>query len=561
MLNRPKVYVSHSPSDDAFTLRFVQALIEGGVAVWLNDAAEDAEILAPRARETLLGCDWLVMVQTPEALASRTVNAELSAALLAPPSSTQRGILIMVAAPSDPESVPPIWQGLPSYDIGRLGYDGMLEGVLRTLRSQPPTAPGAPAIGFSTQPGLPPLDHPPATAAPTAWPHTPYPDIKPTHYPQAEGTPMPMPRRANAGPQFSRREALVGGMLVGAAALLGGGWLLSKGFHLGQNANTNPPATNQATPTIDPGHLRFTYHGHSRVVTTVAWSPVPGSNRLASGGEDATTQIWALYQPTPQFSLADTKTVDTVAWSHAGDRLLTCSEDLTVRIWDAASGALLSNYMGHMANGTTALSAARWSPDDGRIASGGSKGVLVWDAATQNLLTSYDQQGKAVSDLAWSPDGSKIATSSFDGTVDVWDAASGAQLNRYTGHQGAAAFTVAWSPDGNHLASAGTTPGVRVWQPLSGQDSYIYNGHRNGVNALAWSSDSQLLASAGGDSSGGQANGYGDTAVHIWRALTGTTITLYSGHARYVNSVAWSPDDSTMASASDDATVQVWRVR
>ncbi len=119
-------------------------------------------------------------------------------------------------------------------------------------------------------------------------------------------------------------------------------------------------------------------------------------------------------------------------------------------------------YHGH----SDAVNAVAWSPDGTRIASGSDDGtVQVWDAASGKILTFYHGHSDMVIAVAWSPDGTRIASASSDKTVQVWDAAKGDNVYTYAGHSDAV-NTVAWSPDGTHIASASSDKTVQVWDAI-----------------------------------------------------------------------------------------------
>ena len=116
----------------------------------------------------------------------------------------------------------------------------------------------------------------------------------------------------------------------------------------------------------------------------------------------------------------------------------------------------------------------------------------------------------------------------------------------FTGHL-ASVNALSWSPDGKLIASASDDTFVQVFDAISGKRKLIYTGHSKEVTAVSWSPNGKFIAS------GGQ-----DGTVQVWDTTNGSRIFIYKGHSDRVNGVSWSRDSQQIVSGSEDKTVQVW---
>ena len=198
-----------------------------------------------------------------------------------------------------------------------------------------------------------------------------------------------------------------------------------------------------------------------------------------------------------------------------------------------------------------------WSPDGIRIASTSKdRTVQIWDASDGNRIFTFRGHTSDVFTAGWSPDGKRIASCSQDKTVQVWDATTGGHVFTYRGHRDAVVI-VAWSPEGRRLASGGgnldyttdrpSDDTVQVWDATDGRHVLVYGKHTDGVQAVIWSPDGRRIASASLDKT-----------VQVWDAADGSHVLTYRGHTDHVLNVAWSPDGKYLASCGVDTTVQIW---
>jgi WD40 repeat protein len=196
---------------------------------------------------------------------------------------------------------------------------------------------------------------------------------------------------------------------------------------------------------------------------------------------------------------------------------------------------------------TEYVNAVALTLDGSRAVTGSRDGtVRVWDLATgteQAVLTGHTSWVNAV---AITQDGSRAVTGSSDGTVRVWDLTTGTEQTILSGHA-SEVNAVAITPDGSLAVSGSIDRTVRVWDLTTGTEQTVLRGHTSIVNAVAVTPDGSRAVSGS----------YDDTA-RVWDLQTRTEQTVLTGHTDAVTAVAVTPDASQAVTGSSDGTVRVW---
>ncbi len=302
-------------------------------------------------------------------------------------------------------------------------------------------------------------------------------------------------------------------------------------------------------PQTASAELVRTFSGHTGRVNGCAVSA--DGSFIVSASDDQTLKVWDAASGAERLTLTGhTDRVTGCAISPDGSFIVSASHNRTLKVWDAASGAERLTLTGHRGqfwdrggNGCAV------SPDGLFIVSASDSAdhtLKVWDAVTgAERLTLYGHT-YSVSGCVVSPDGSFIVSASWDNTLKVWDTARGAERLTLIGHR-SVVDGCAVSPDGRFIVSTSNDQTLKVWDAATGAERLTLTGHTSRVNGCAVSADGRFIVSASDDQT-----------LKVWNSATGAERLTLSGHTDSVLGCAVSADGRFIVSASWDRTLKVW---
>ncbi len=306
--------------------------------------------------------------------------------------------------------------------------------------------------------------------------------------------------RAPLGRRRSRgRGRSIAVAAAAVVALVGGGVLLARrdgGTSTGDTTATGPRTTagtteitteittGETTPSTDgsvPGEAMFSLQRSGAIdaggnVNAIAGFPLTA--RIATGGFDGTVTVWDL---------------DTLA--AVGDPFDTGSRN--------------------------AVTAVAVNDDGTQLAAASGDAIWLWDTETHALLVPPIRADSTIMSIAFNDAAqfffsapSRVAAAGFDGTIQIWDGATGEAIGTpLAGHVGAV-NSVVWSMDGNRLLSGGDDATVREWVVATGLAvGPPLTGLTGAVEAVSYDYTSAFILAAGRDQT-----------VRVWNAATGTLL-------------------------------------
>ncbi len=210
---------------------------------------------------------------------------------------------------------------------------------------------------------------------------------------------------------------------------------------------------------------------------------------------------------------------------------------------DAAREREIAVQSGH--DGTIVLLAS--SPSGSRVASSSADGtVRVWDGSTGQALAVLRDCAQPVAAMTWSGDAARLAIQTPRLDVEVWDVVHGVRISTLKDVEELRFARL--SPNGKLLAAGGSSS-AQLWDVDAGTKLGSLSSENRHVVSLAFSADGARLA-------GGTM--YPQSRVWIWDTATGRALAKMDGHSNTVSAVEFSPDGRRLVSTSHDQTVVIW---
>ncbi|KAK4585756.1 hypothetical protein RGQ29_023105 [Quercus rubra] len=195
------------------------------------------------------------------------------------------------------------------------------------------------------------------------------------------------------------------------------------------------------------------------------------------------------------------------------------------------------NEVGSMCKSNSKVVCCHFSSDGKLLASAGhDKKVVLWNMETLQTESTPEEHGMIITDVRFRPNSTQLATSSFDTTVRIWDAAKGGSAQ------------VRFQPRIGQLLAAAAEKVVSIFDVETDRQTHSLRGHTTDVHSICWDTNGDYLASASQES------------VRVWSLASGDCIHELSSSGNMYHSCVFHPSYSTLLVIGGYQSLELWNL-
>ncbi|KAM6325120.1 LOW QUALITY PROTEIN: WD repeat-containing protein 88 [Podargus strigoides] len=289
--------------------------------------------------------------------------------------------------------------------------------------------------------------------------------------------------------------------------------------------------------------------GHTDAVSTCHFCFE--DTKILSCSYDRTVKLWDVEGgfPIQVFEEKHTAPISECNLTPDDRRVVTSSYDKTVKAWDMEMGKWTVEHEGIVTSCTVS-----W---DGRYVVSGSdkeKAICVFDAVSATVVANIQGHHKStITRCCFDPDNQRVTSVSYNKTIKLWDMITSTSITINEGHSNAISDCY-FTSDGHYLCTASWNKSLKIWDIKAGEFSCqepvtLNEGHEGSVSSCLFSQDASLLVSGGYDKT-----------IAVWDTDAGYKKLSLKGHLDWVTDVSISKNKKWILSASKDSTFRLWNI-
>jgi WD40 repeat protein len=291
----------------------------------------------------------------------------------------------------------------------------------------------------------------------------------------------------------------------------------------------------------DGGSAPLILRGHTQFVNRVAFSP--DGTRMLSASSDGSARIWSSDgSGEPRVLAGHPGPLAVAVFSADGKQVATGGNDGAVRVW---SDGPKPTILGQVASTVNALA---FSPDGRRLVAAYDEPIVrIWrvDGGAEPILL----KGHAgmVMHAEFAPGGERVATASEDGTARIWSADGKGEPIVLRGHSSTVRIAT-FDARGERLLTASNDGTARIWRIDGREEPIVLRGHTAPIRHAEFDREGSRVVTASHD-----------RTARVWRSDGSGASIVLRGHESVLWMARFSSDGARVVTASDDRTARVWR--